>query len=257
MTDPLDMHQYRIEKLPKRTKGGFEKLLASAGPWLALAAFILLGFFIHPSFLQSINPDQLSSEAKKVFEKMGETQFIQNNTWMLTIFAASLILWMTEAIPNYLTSLILIISLVLTGVLTEKEAFAQLGHPVMWLNIMSFILSSMLVATGLAKRFALVSYSFWEKRSNHIPQFFGHQPCAFGVYFGHHSKGSHFTAHFHGSSGYLWSQGQRPTQQFRTQHSLAKPVVYQFGGKRIHDRLRSQSFGYNLNCRSHKHTGVF
>ncbi|MEJ5303786.1 MAG: DASS family sodium-coupled anion symporter [Bacteroidales bacterium] len=155
MTDPLDMHQYRIEKLPKRTKGGFEKLLASAGPWLALAAFILLGFFIHPSFLQSINPDQLSSEAKKVFEKIGETQFIQNNTWMLAIFAASLILWMTEAIPNYLTSLILIISLVLTGVLTEKEAFAQLGHPVMWLNIMSFVLSSMLVATGLAKRFAL------------------------------------------------------------------------------------------------------
>jgi anion transporter len=62
---------------------------------------------------------------------------------------------MTEAIPNYLTSLMLIISLVLTGVLSEKVAYAQLGHPVMWLNIMSFVLASMLVVTGLAKRFAL------------------------------------------------------------------------------------------------------
>jgi anion transporter len=40
-------------------------------------------------------------------------------------------------------------------VLPEKEALAQLGHPVMWLNIMSFVLASMLVATGVAKRFAL------------------------------------------------------------------------------------------------------
>lgn len=155
MTDPLDMQQYRIEKLPKRTKSGFEKWLAAAGPWLALVVFFLLGFFIHPSFLQSINPEHLSAEARKVFDKAGEAAFIRSNIWMLAIFAASLILWMTEAIPNYLTSLILIIALVLTGVLPEKEAFAQLGHPVMWLNIMSFVLASMLVATGLAKRFAI------------------------------------------------------------------------------------------------------
>lgn len=155
MTDPLDMQQYRIEKLPKRSKSGFEKWLAAAGPWLALVVFFLLGFFIHPSFLQSINPEHLSAEARKVFDKAGEAAFIRSNIWMLAIFAASLILWMTEAIPNYLTSLILIIALVLTGVLPEKEAFAQLGHPVMWLNIMSFVLASMLVATGLAKRFAI------------------------------------------------------------------------------------------------------
>ncbi len=155
MTDPLDMQQYRIEKLPKRTKSGFEKWLAAAGPWLALAAFILLGFVFHPSFLQNINPDQLSDEARKIFDKVGKAAFIRSNIWMLAIFTASLILWMTEAIPNYLTSLILIVALVLTGVLKEKEAFAQLGHPVMWLNIMSFVLASMLVATGLAKRFAI------------------------------------------------------------------------------------------------------
>ena len=82
-------------------------------------------------------------------------QFIHSNKAMLAIFVASLILWITEAIPNYLTSLILIISLVLTNTLPEVDAYHQLGHKVMWLNIMSFILASMLVATGVAKRFAL------------------------------------------------------------------------------------------------------
>lgn len=70
---------------------------------------------------------------------------------MLAIFAASIILWITEAIPNYLTSLIVILAMVLTGVTTENVAYAQLGHPVMWLNILSFILASMLVTTKVAK----------------------------------------------------------------------------------------------------------
>ncbi|MEZ5021347.1 MAG: hypothetical protein R2756_14730 [Bacteroidales bacterium] len=52
------------------------------------------------------------------------------------------------------SSLIIIISLILAKVLPEKD-MAQLGHPAMWLNIMSFVLASMLVATGVAKRFAL------------------------------------------------------------------------------------------------------
>ena len=154
--DPLDMHNYRIEKLPKREKSKLEKWLAVVGPILAIAAFILFAYVIKLPFLESINPSELVSEsAKKAYEKLGAAAFIRNNEFMLAIFAASIILWMTQAIPNYLTSLILIIGLVLTGVLTEKTAYAQLGHPVMWLNIMSFVLASMLVATGLAKRFAL------------------------------------------------------------------------------------------------------
>ena len=74
---------------------------------------------------------------------------------MLAIFLAAVILWITEAIPNYLTSLILIITLVLTNVLSEVDAYHQLGHKVMWLNILSFVLASMLVKTGVVKRFAL------------------------------------------------------------------------------------------------------
>jgi solute carrier family 13 (sodium-dependent dicarboxylate transporter), member 2/3/5 len=154
--DPLDMNNYRIEKLPKRDKSKVEKWLAIFGPYLAIIAFILFAYVIKLDFLYSIDPARLVSDAAKgAYEKLGPERFIRNNEFMLGIFAASIILWMTQTIPNYLTSLMLIISLVLTGVLSEKTAYAQLGHPVMWLNLMSFVLASMLVATGLAKRFAL------------------------------------------------------------------------------------------------------
>jgi anion transporter len=154
--DPLYMHNYRIEKLPKRAKTSIEKWLAIIGAPLAIVAFILFAFIVKVPFLQEIDPSLLvSAEAKKAFNALGQAAFTRSNEMMLAIFVAAIILWITEAIPNYLTSLILIISLVLTGVLPEKEAYAQLGHPVMWLNIMSFVLASMLVATGVAKRFAL------------------------------------------------------------------------------------------------------
>ncbi len=153
--DPLEMGNYRIEKLPKREKVRFEKWLTYIGPPLAILCFILFGFIIDFPFLQSINPEHLTKDAKELFEKIGPIAFSKNNALMLGIFAAALILWITESIPNYLTSLIIIVTLVLTGVLPEKKAYAQLGHPVMWLNIMSFVLASMLVTTGVAKRFAL------------------------------------------------------------------------------------------------------
>ncbi len=153
--DPLDMHNYRIEKLPKREKSKMARALAIAGIPLSVIAFIYFGFFAELDFLKQFDAGILSSEAKKVFEDKGAVLFSRNNHLMLGIFLAAIILWITESIPNYLTSLILIISLVLTGVLPEKKAYAELGHPVMWLNIMSFVLASMLVSTGVAKRFAI------------------------------------------------------------------------------------------------------
>lgn len=167
--DPLDLNNYRIEKLPKRKQSSFEKWLAISGPPLALIAFFILGFWIEIPFLEQIDPSRLVDEdAKKAFAKIGAQAFIRSNYLMLAIFVAVIILWMTEAIPNYLTSLILIVSLVLTGVLTEKVAYAQLGHPVMWLNIMSFVLASMLVKTGVARRFALWFILRFGKSASHI-----------------------------------------------------------------------------------------
>jgi anion transporter len=154
--DPLDMRNYRIEQLPVRKKSRFEKALAAIGAPLAAIVFLVFAFVVDLPFLREIDPSTLvAAAAKKAFAAGGAEAFVRANGFMVAIFLAAIVLWITEAIPNYLTSLILIISLVLTGVLPEKKAYAELGHPVMWLNIMSFVLASMLVATGLAKRAAL------------------------------------------------------------------------------------------------------
>ncbi len=153
--DPLDMKNYRIEKLPKRSKSSFERWLSILGGPLSVVVFVLIYFVSPPAFLFNIDPSQLSDFAHEAFLQRGAEAFSQANIAMFAIFMLGVVLWMTEAIPNYLTSLIIIIALVLTGVLSEQAAYAQLGHKVMWLNIMSFVLASMLVKTGLAKRFAL------------------------------------------------------------------------------------------------------
>ncbi|MDR3226674.1 MAG: DASS family sodium-coupled anion symporter [Prevotellaceae bacterium] len=153
--DPLDMNNYRIEQLPQRPKSGFEKWMSYIGAPLAIIAFILIYWGIDISFLNNLNTEQLTDDALKRFNDLGLQEFSRINYAMLAIFAAAIILWITEAVPNYLTSLFVIIAIVITGVTSEKTAYAQLGHPVMWLNILSFVLASMLVKTQVAKRFAL------------------------------------------------------------------------------------------------------
>ncbi len=153
--DPLDMNNYRVEKLKKIKKTGFERQMEIWGGPLAILSFILIYYFADISYLNNINPEILKDDAAKRLKDLGAEHFSRINYAMLGIFVASIILWITEAIPNYLTSLIVVIAMVLTGVTTEKNAYAQLGHPVMWLNILSFVLASMLVTTRAAKRFAL------------------------------------------------------------------------------------------------------
>lgn len=189
--DPLDMNNYRIEKLPKMQKSGFEKLLQRIGAPLAILAFIVIYWMADIPFINQIDTNSetttLTESAMKRYDQMEAAQlkelktpegeqlkadqlteqqqaqltdathnkFVRINYAMLAIFVAAIILWISEAIPNYLTSLIVILSIVLTGITTDKTAYAQLGHPVMWLNILSFILASMLVKTQVAKRFAI------------------------------------------------------------------------------------------------------
>lgn len=153
--DPLDMSNYRIEKLPKMQKSKFEKTMASIGIPLALIAFVFIYWFSSIGFIDNLNIEGLTAKSLKRCNEIGLEQFIRTNYAMLAIFVAGLILWMTESIPNYLTSLLIILGIVLCGVTTQKEALAQLGHPVMWLNILSFVLASMLVKTQFAKRLAL------------------------------------------------------------------------------------------------------
>lgn len=153
--DPLDMNNYRVEKLKKADKKGFERWMEIFGGPLAIISFLLIYYWADISFLNEFNVDALKDDSLKRYNEVGPENFSRINYAMLAIFVASIILWITESVPSYLTSLLVIITMVLTGVTTEKVAYAQLGHPVMWLNILSFVLASMLVATKVAKRFAL------------------------------------------------------------------------------------------------------
>ncbi len=153
--DPLDMHHYRMENLPVRERSAVELWIARVGAPLAIVAFALVMWVIPWSFLDQVDPATLGKKARELYHSLGPAGFARVNVAMLAVFVGSIILWMTEAIPNYLTSLIVIITMVFAKILPEKVAYAQLGHEVMWLNILSFILASMLVATGVAKRFAL------------------------------------------------------------------------------------------------------
>ena len=204
--DPLDMNNYKLEKLPKMQKSGFEKILQRIGGPLAILAFVFFYWFADISFINNIDTNKetttLAEGAVKRYDDMfkkaekkmsvvvapdgtetkhelsqGEqaqlksethNHFLRINYAMLAIFVAAIILWITEAIPNYLTSLIVIMMIVLTGVTSDKEAYAQLGHPVMWLNILSFILASMLVKTQVAKRFAIWFVLKFGKSTNGI-----------------------------------------------------------------------------------------
>jgi anion transporter len=70
-------------------------------------------------------------------------------------FALALVWWVTEPFPTYVTSLVLMFLLLVTRVATDKTIMYVLGMDVIWLNLLAFILSSMLVKVKLAKRMAL------------------------------------------------------------------------------------------------------
>ena len=153
--DPLDMNNYKVEKLPKMEKSGFEKWMARLGGPIAALVFILIYWVVDIPLFDNLDFANLSDKAQKRLAVIGEPAFIRACYAMLAIFCSSIVLWITEAVQSYLTSLMVILGVILCGVTTQKDAFAQLGHPVMWLNILSFVLASMLVKTRVAKRFAL------------------------------------------------------------------------------------------------------
>ena len=154
--DPLDMRNYGLEKLRE----------IEAGPWMSRAKFIgvplaILAFmFFH---FQWCGPIDIFNAAK--LPKGVELAHLYSATG---IFAFSLILWMTESIPSYLTSFVIIVAVVIIGILPMRASFAYLGEPVMILNIGSFIMASALVVTGLAKRISLLLVLKWGSNLNGI-----------------------------------------------------------------------------------------
>ncbi len=129
--DPLDMNSYSLNKLPKRPLSKAGMFFQSWGVPIALIIFVVFSYFVH-------------------FPILNDKQQV-----MFGLFAAALFLWISEAVPNYVTSMLLICGLVLTGIVKAKPAMATLGDPVIWLNISAFVLASAMVKTQLIKRVAL------------------------------------------------------------------------------------------------------
>lgn len=148
--DPLDMRNYEIASL-KENHGG---------PWMARARLLgvpLAVFFLLFFHLRWCGPIDYFEQAEGV-KNVGQLYTVAG------LFVFSLVLWMTEAIPSYLTGFLVIILTILLGVLKMRPTFAYLGEPVMVLNIASFVLASALVVTGLAKRVALMLVLRWGQR---------------------------------------------------------------------------------------------
>ena len=114
---------------PQGQKG---KFLKPFGIPLALA--VLLGLIFMPT------PEGLSVEGQKA----------------IAVFCAALTLWVSGSIPIYLTSMLVIILLPLVGAVEkEKTVFATLGYDVNWLMVSAFVLTSAMIKSNIARRFAL------------------------------------------------------------------------------------------------------
>ncbi|MFV0335338.1 MAG: SLC13 family permease [Tropicimonas sp.] len=108
-----------------------KSLLNRYGIFLAAAVFLML--YLMPT------PEGLEPEGQKA----------------LAVFCTALTLWVAGTIPIYLTSMLAIVGLALTGTVSEKTAFGTLGFNVIWLMVSAFVLTSAMVKSNLASRFAL------------------------------------------------------------------------------------------------------
>jgi sodium-dependent dicarboxylate transporter 2/3/5 len=68
------------------------------------------------------------------------------------VFAATIALWITQALPLAVTALVGVSALVLFGGASEKAAFAAFGDPILLLFAGSFILAKAITESGLERR---------------------------------------------------------------------------------------------------------
>lgn len=129
--DPLDMESYSLNRIPKRPPSAASRFFQTWGLPIAAVLFAVTAYGIQLPILDA------------------------RQQVMFGLFVTALFLWVSEAVPNYLTSILLISGLVLTGILKAKPAMATLGDPTIWLNVSAFIMASAMVKTDLVKRAAL------------------------------------------------------------------------------------------------------
>ena len=104
------MRNYTLEKLPEMKGGVWMDRVKFAG--VPLAIFFFLYFDLR--WCGTIG----------VFET--QTKVAPAHCYAaLAIFVSSLILWLSESIPNYLTSFLIIVAAILTGVMPLRSAVLQ------------------------------------------------------------------------------------------------------------------------------------
>jgi anion transporter len=130
--DPLDIEKHKLSIVIERPSGPTERWMKYLGFPLGLAAF--------GAILAMPLPVGLTA----------------NGQAALASFALALIWWIGEPVPTHVTSLILMVLLVFTDAWSEVNVLGVLGLDVIWLNVMAFILSAILIKTHLAKRLALM-----------------------------------------------------------------------------------------------------
>lgn len=129
--DVLDLEKHKLSIVVERPAGPTERWMKRIGLPLGLIVFALL--------LTMPLPEGLAANGRAA----------------LACFALALIWWIAEPVPTHVTSLLLIVLLIMTGARREADALGALGLDVIWLNVMAFILSAVLIKTHLAKRLAL------------------------------------------------------------------------------------------------------
>lgn len=129
--DLLDLDKHRLSIIPQKKSTPVERWMKYLGLPVALIVFCLLYFMKTPGGLTAAGQSIIAS------------------------FVFALILWVTESIPTHVTSLLLMAMLVFLDGWEMNNVLGVLGLDVIWLNVMAFILSSLLVKTNIAKRIAL------------------------------------------------------------------------------------------------------
>jgi len=116
---------------PGKAKVGGESFLARNHYWVLLAFLLVAGFITFGP-----RPDGLAVAGQRV----------------LGIFALCAALWVTQLIPLQITSILAIVLLPVLNVMPSHEAFALFGNKAVFFILGAFILSAVLVDSGLSVR---------------------------------------------------------------------------------------------------------
>ncbi len=107
------------------------------------AIFIVLALAVCAAVILFPTPEGLTSEGQSA----------------IAVFALCFVLWVTQALPLAVTSLLAIVLLPLLRVIPPTRAFALFGNPVIFFILGAFILAAALLKSGLSTRLAVLFLS--------------------------------------------------------------------------------------------------